>query len=328
MKGEAGELGHFPRLLKIYQMLADVKTGVSAQEMSKHFGVDIRTIYRDIKELEKAGVPIWKDESRYRISNDHFLPPLNLTVPEAIQVFLSLRLLLQFSRRNSVDMANLFFKLKKIVPKPLQEEIEKASQWMEGLASDVRLNRNLSLLAHAWIKRRRAKIVYRSLEAENASSRVIEPYFIEPAASGRSCYVIAYCLAKKGIRTFKVERIESVLVSEEEYTIPQEFDANQFLSPSLGIMVTSDELTVVSLRFKRKIGRIVAESIWHPSQRLEKCADGTVVMTMEVNDSPELMRWILGWGDGVEVLSPDWLREKIQDAVVNMVAVYDKNRNL
>ncbi|MDD2471624.1 MAG: WYL domain-containing protein [Dehalococcoidales bacterium] len=316
------ELDHFPRLLKVYQMIADGKEGVTAKELSGHLGVNVRTVYRDIKELEQAGVPIWEEKTRYYISNKHFLPPLNLTVPEAIQIFLSLRLLMQFARRNSVDMASLFLKLEKIVPLPLQEEISKACRWMQDLPADPRLNRNLSLLAQAWITRSRAKIVYKSLDAETAASRIIEPYFIEPAASGRSCYVIAYCLLKKEIRTFKIERIQSVYVTEEHYTIPEEFDANRYLSPSLGIMVTSDELTIVELRFRQQISRIIEESVWHPSQKLEKKGDGSLGMTMEVNDTPELVNWILGWGDNVEVISPEWFRRKISDQAARMAAIY------
>ena len=326
MDTNAGELGHFPRLLKIYLLLADNKNGVTAHEMAKYFGRNVRTIHRDIEELEQAGVPIWEEQSRYCIDNKNFLPPLNLTVPEAIQVFLSSRLLLQFSRRNSVDMFSLFLKLQKIVPEPLQEEIEKASRWMQELPANPRLNRNLSLLAQSWINRRKAKILYKSLDAESATSRLIEPYFIEPAASGRSCYVIANCLLKKEIRTFKIERIESVYVTEEKYVIPQDFDANRYLSPSLGIMITSDELTTVKLRFKQKIARIAEESVWHPSQQMAVEAGGDMVMTMEINESPELVKWILGWGDGVEVLSPGWLRDKIKSEILKMAAVYGHNR--
>ncbi|MDD4635491.1 MAG: transcriptional regulator [Dehalococcoidales bacterium] len=327
MERPTSELDHFPRLLRVYQILADSKEGVTAKTLSKNLEVNVRTVYRDIKELEQAGVPIWEEQSRYRISNKHFLPPLNLTVPEAIQVFLSLRLLLQYARRNSVDVASLFLKLKKIVPVPLQDEIAKTSRWMQDLPSNPRLNRNISLLAQSWVSRLRAKILYKSLDAETATSRMIEPYFIEPAASGRSCYVIAYCLLKKEIRTFKVERIQSVHITEEKYEIPKEFDANRYLSPSLGIMVTSDELTKIKLRFKQKIARIIEESVWHPSQKLVNNEDGSLTMTMEINESPELVKWVLGWGDSVEVVSPDWLRDDIKNQTARMAAVYSKTKH-
>ena len=52
-------------------------------------------------------------------------------------------------------------------------------------------------------------------------------------------------------------------------------------------------------------------------------AGGDMVMTMEINESPELVKWILGWGDGVEVLSPDWLRDKIKSEILKMAAVYE-----
>jgi predicted DNA-binding transcriptional regulator YafY len=278
-------------------------------------------VYRVLRP-EKAGVPIWEDKHQYGIAASHFLPPISLTTPEAIQVFLATRLLLQFSRRRNLDLANLFIKLGAAVPEPLRQEIKKTSDWMLNLPADPHLNHNLALLAQAWIDRRSVQIVYQSYDANNPVKRTIDPYFIEPAAAGRSSYVIAYCHLKKEIRTFKVERIESVYLTSAEYQIPASFDANLFLGPSLGIMVTGDDIKTVNLLFRPELARIIQESVWHPSQKFETGPDGSLSMSIEVNQTPELVRWVLGWGELVEVLEPESLRREVKEKAHRMSGLY------
>ena len=313
---------HFPRLVKVYHLVAGNPGGIGAKELATHCQVNVRTIYRDIRDLEEAGVPLWQEKHKFGVCSEHFLPPISLTVPEAIQIFLASRLLIQFSRRWSLDVANLFLKLARTVPEALKNEINNTAAWMQGLPSDPRLNKILSDLAQAWISRRKVRITYRSFDAENPDSRVIEPYFIEPAAAGRSSYVIAFCNLKSQIRTFKVERIESVLILDDKYEIPQDFSADAYLSPALGIMVTGQEATGVKLRFSGGLSRIIEESIWHPSQKLNREADGCLVMKISVNETPELTAWILGWGERVEVLEPEHLRNDIRHTIRKMTGVY------
>ena len=99
---------------------------------------------------------------------------------------------------------------------------------MLELPKNERYLRVLAILAEAWRKRRRVNILYRALEAKQPTERIIEPYFIEPAAVGHLSYVIAYCHRRKQQVTFKIERIEAAEVTSETYVIPAEFDANTF----------------------------------------------------------------------------------------------------
>lgn len=146
-------------------------------------------------------------------------------------------------------------------------------------------------------------------------------YFIQPAATGHSSYVIAHCWKAGGIRNFKIERIEAIQVTGESYTIPSDFDANKYFDSSWGIIVEGEAKTI-KLKFDPGIARIFEETIWHPSQMLKRQKDGSLLMTLQVMDTVELYSWILSWGDRVEVLEPEELREDIIRTVEAMRRMY------
>ena len=67
------------------------------------------------------------------------------------------------------------------------------------------------------------------------------------------------------------------------------------------------------------------ETTWHSSQKIEKQPDGSVIVTLRVFSSPELVTWIMGWGEKVEVLEPAELRKEVLQTAKAMVKIYQKN---
>jgi len=162
---------------------------------------------------------------------------------------------------------------------------------------------------------------YHTLGEDKPTERSIDPYFIEPAAADRSSYVIAYCHRTKEIRTFKIERINSIEMTSGSYVIPPDFDANAYLASAWGIEVGGKAKTI-KLKFNPDVARIMEETKYHPSQEVKRQADGSVIMTIKVTISMELCSWILRWGEKVEVLEPEELRQEIKRTVRAMKKIY------
>lgn len=311
------------RLIKIWLLLLNNPTGYTARELAKKYGVNARTIYRDLVTLgNDLQVPVYTDRTRWKIDESRMLPPIRFTLPEALNIFLAARLMLGYSHRYDPNIDATFTKLSTSLPPALAKQVRKAMDWMQQLPKDETYMRTLATVAEAWVSQRRLKIIYRSLPAEKATERIIEPYYIEPAAPGHASYVVGYCHLKKSIRTFKIERIESARLTDEHYTIPANFDANEFFGSSWGIVVEGE---VKSVRLKivdPQIMRIMEETVWHPSQVLEKDTDGSMIMTLRVTDTVELYSWILSWGDKIEVLEPAEIRQEIIATAKTMLEVY------
>jgi predicted DNA-binding transcriptional regulator YafY len=319
------KLAKWERLIRIWILLAANPAGYTIRELAARFGVNIRTVYRDMVALgTDLNVPVYNENKRWKINASHILPPIRFTLPEALNIFLAARLMLRYSHRYDPSTDATFTKLSAVLPPALAEQVRKTMDWMQKLEKDERHLRVLSTVAEAWVSQRRLKIAYQSLPAEKAVERIIEPYYIEPAAPGHASYVVGYCHLKKGIRTFKIERIEYAELTTESYTIPTDFDANEFFDSSWGIVVEG-EVKTIKLRIEdREIMRIMSETVWHPSQVLEKQNDGSMIMTLRVTDTVDLYSWILGWGEKIEVLEPEELREEVMNTAKKMMEIYQK----
>lgn len=312
------------RLAALWGFLHNEPFCYTTKDLAGKFGVTVRTIYRDLEALDvEVRLPVEKRGTRWGIGKGDQLPPVRLTLGEALTIFLAARLAVSHSHRYDPRVDSAFTKLGGVVPLPLREEVQRTLAWMRKLPRDDLRAWNLARMAEAWVARKAVRIRYRSQEARSAEYRVIEPYFIEPAAPGHSSYVIARCRKAGGLRVFKVERIEGIEVTDEKYAIPAGFDANEYLSAAWGITVEG-ERRAVRLKCGPAIVRLMEETIWHPSQVVSRQADGSAIMSVTVFNTPELVTWILGWGEKMEVLEPADLRAEVARAARAMAGVYGK----
>jgi len=312
------------RLLNVEHLLYQSPKGLTPAEIAARCNVSRRTAYRDLSAVEsELGVPVWEKDGRRGIVEGYFLPPIHFTLTEAMGIFLAARLMLSYSGRYDPNIASTFIKLNSIVPPPLRDQIQKTLDWMQKLPADEKYLRTLATLAEAWVSQYQVKISYRALEREKAIEHLIEPYFIEPVASGRSSYVIAYSHRSDSLLTFKIERIEAIEATSEPYVIPPDFDANEYLGSSWGIIV-GGEAETIKLKVAPEIARIMKETRWHPSQVVKRQKDGSAIMTFKAAPTIELSSWILKWGETVEVLEPEELRQEVMETAKKMAKIYQK----
>lgn len=123
------------------------------------------------------------------------------------------------------------------------------------------------------------------------------------------------------MRTFKLERLERAQMLDEVYEIPVDFDPDDYLEASWGIMHGEETVEVV-LQFSPKAASRVKESMWHPSQEIDDLRDGGCLFTVYVSEPREMQPWIRSWGPDVEVLAPPALRQAVAEEAARMAALY------
>ena len=312
------------RLVQVTQLLYQYPGGIRARRLADLCGVNIRTTYRDLDALSSSSdFHIWQDGGLWGVDRADFLPPLKLTRLEAMALFLGARLVFRYSDERDPAIESAFGKLAAILPITVARHVTETVRFMRDRPESPDYARVFSILAEAWATGHRVRIWYAGAGdgAAAVQERLVEPYFMEPSPIGHSCYLIAHCHHAGGMRTFKLERIRQIELTDQSYEIPADFDVNQYFKSSWGI-ASDDEVKVV-LRFTPRAATRVLECRWHPSQEIQQLENGALEFSVTVAGTMEITPWILSWGAEAEVLAPADLREKIARIARRMADCYD-----
>lgn len=315
------------RLAQLQQFLHRNPRGLTTQELAKLCGVCVRTVQRDLLDLQsELDVPITQDGKRYGLLGGFTLPPVFFSLYEATALFLVSRLALRQSDENNPHLAGALSKMAGILPPELAQQLLRSTQAFTSKPSNPEYVRVYEHVATAWSARRQLRMNYLSLHATQAKEWLLEPYFMEATGVGYSTYVIGHATreGKEGIITFKLDRISDVEILGGSFEIPPEFDVFKLLSGSWGVIWGQE--AVVRLKFSASVTRRVKESVWHPSQTIKDLPDGGCLLTVEAGSMLEMTPWIRSWGPDVEVLEPVELREQFKEWARQLNAVYDKVR--
>jgi predicted DNA-binding transcriptional regulator YafY len=328
--GKRDRLARFYRVLGVLQ--AHGEAGVHVEEVARRVGVSKRTVYRDLAALEgEIGVPLWNDgQGTWGVAADAMLPPLKLTVPEAMAVVLSARLMARYADKYDPDLAAAFQKLEEGLPGTLAEHVERTLAVMAERPRDERFSRHVHLLTRAWADRRvvtftYAPAAYEGREAPHRAARV-RPYLVEPSLQTHALYLIGHDETRAAIRTFKIERIVDLALAPETFDAP-EAAAFEALIPRAWDIIADQPPVEVVLRFRPGVAARVGEATWHPSQRVTIEADGALRWQATVAGTIEIRLWILSWGDDVEVLEPRSLRDDVAATLGRAFSRYGTGRS-
>lgn len=164
-------------------------------------------------------------------------------------------------------------------------------------------------LLDASVDRRVVRIAYDCLTEFQEFETEVHPYHL--MFQERSWYVIGHSVRHGEVRTFNVGRIGEAEPLDEAFEKPDDFSLKSHFRNAWRLIPDDGPDQVVHLRFSRLVARNVAEVIWHPTQRCEITEDGSLDFYATVSGLSEIMWWILGYGDQVEVLKPTRLRQMV-----------------
>jgi len=125
----------------------------------------------------------------------------------------------------------------------------------------------------------------------------------------------------KDFRTFALSRILDVKISNRSFPA-KDFNLRQFFNNNFSL-IDDGKTYSVKILFYPDQAPYVTERSWHPTQKIEKKPDGSVVLSLETRNLFEIKRWILSWGFGAKVLHPPELIKGIKAELKKMVNIYD-----
>lgn len=219
------------RLTRITAILIQLQSKriVAAKEIAERFEVSLRTVYRDIRTLQEAGVPIGSENGvGYFIIDGYRLPPVSLTEEEAN----TLIILEEFVRSQgdtslSTNFDSFLTKIKATLKNFQKDNVELlASRTFSFYKGEKIESRWLSEIQKSISDKITLSITYRSLSKEEVTERSIEPlavYF-----TNNVWIAIAYCRLRQGIREFRLDRISRLNKTSEPFEWPAQFDIQHY----------------------------------------------------------------------------------------------------
>jgi len=319
------------RLLQIETLLLNRPGGMSVPEIARRLGVNRTTVWRywNAGSLTRRGIEL-DDGGNLRLNRAAHQVQIKINLHEAMAVHLAIRMLASRSDRRNPHAASAVRKLGGALQpstpaisrflKQTADGMDAPEQWTDPAFVPV-----LEALTEAWASGHKLRVTHHSEHGGESRSYIFSPYFIEPYAIGQSTHVIGWREPPDELRTFKIERIERAELLPETYTIPEDFDPGVLLQDAWGIWFTNEPPVEVVLRFQPRAAGRVQESRWHRSQQIEPQEDGTLIWRARIAAPQEMLNWIQGWGAGVEVLEPAWLRERVVEDVRRMAEMYGLN---
>ena len=127
------------------------------------------------------------------------------------------------------------------------------------------------------------------------------------------------------VRHFKIDRVTGVDVQTLQFSPDPDFSLEKHFANSFGIFQSDDPSSKpkkIRIRFNSEVARYVQEKTWHPSQKITKEKDGSVVLEVSLNDTHEIKAWTLSFGPKATVLEPKSLRDEIVSDVEQLLKTY------
>jgi predicted DNA-binding transcriptional regulator YafY len=171
-----------------------------------------------------------------------------------------------------------------------------------------RLQRIAARLLEATLHYRQATITYHSQSSDRVKPYLVHPYRLAHAQGG--LYLLAYVPEYGEVRTFAVERIRELSLTEDRFTPIDDLPDTAF-PHSLGVHSGPPER--VEIEFQPAVADYVRTREWHQSQTTTETSSGELVMTLNVCIDRALQSWILSFGPFARVISPERLAREIAE---------------
>ena len=141
------------------------------------------------------------------------------------------------------------------------------------------------------------------------SERIVDPYFI--VFKGHAFYFVGFCHKHNEFRTFRLNRIKEINPLEKIFYRQDNIDPKKYFEGSW--LIFSGEPVKVELIFWGSAKKIIESSSHHTDEKIEKIDDDSLRYSIVVNGLIEIQRWILGFGEEVEVVKPKEMRTNLKN---------------
>jgi predicted DNA-binding transcriptional regulator YafY len=318
------------RLIAIL-LLLESRGCIKAKDLAEALETSKRTIHRDIDLLCESGVPITSlagPLGGYSLVPGYALNFKSLYGDELINLYLSgIGLHPNEYSQASLALKNAILKIEKMVPTDYVADIKKVKERFyfdpDSWADDRPDLRYLDILRYAVLHLKKMRVTYNnsSMGKQETMSRVIRPYGL--VVKNAEWYLVAFCESKNDMRVFKCIRILEVEVLDETYSIPSDFQLDAFWECSkvnFKRILSQAPLYPVTLKLLS-----ISKDELSGMDIIEEDVGGiNAAITVNLYTYSNACKRCIEYGNGIEVLTPEELKEFIINNARELLRIYQK----
>jgi proteasome accessory factor B len=306
-------------VIRQWKILKTIEAGrfTTAQDLAQAHGVTERTIRRDIEALQEAGFPLYDERAEGRkvwrlVEGYKQRLTQSFTLAELAALYFGKNLLSFLGGAPfAQDLESAFTKIREALPArslPYLARIQelfsaRPDPWKDySKKTDI-----IAGLIDATLHQKQVVIAYFSFNSRRTKTYTLDPYRLVYYHGGLYLYARAHEYGE--VRTFAVERVQSIEVLDQNFEIPPDFSVSEYARGAFGI--AGGKAETVELHFAAEMAGYIRERVWHESQVLGDRPDGSVTLRLQVAPGGELKSWIKGFLPHVRVLQPASLRDEI-----------------
>lgn len=305
-----------PRLLALVPYL-QARPGIRIADAAADFGITEDQLRRDLQLLWMCGLPghgpgdlidlSFEGETVSVIFDAGMSRPLRLSGEEALALSVALRTLAETPGITDGDA--------------VQRALAKVESAAGGEVDDgtvtVALDATAKLLPvlnRALDEQRALRLRYFTAARDEFTDRVVDP--LRLFESDGHVYLEAWCREAEGVRVFRDDRIDDVVLLDEPARPPAGLQLRDIAE---GVYQPASEHLLVVLQVSEAYAWVAD---YYPPERVVELADGALQVSLRVSEPAWVRSLVLGSGGQVEVLSPGWLTEAVRTDAVRALAAY------
>ena len=292
---------------------------VKAQDIAEKFSISLRTVYRDVKALEEAGVPVIGEAGTgYRLMEGYKLPPVMFNLDEATALLTASKLV---QSKTDAGISKHYIaaldKIRAILRHSEKDQIEEIDEHIAVMnhpsivyqpQAELHLQPILKAIGSSSV----IEINYTSLEKNESTKRKVEPvgiYYL-----GSHWYLVAFCQMRNDYRNFRTDKITRLTNTGE---------ANSKIHPPLQSFISKmsadKEVTKVVIDVEPGVVKFLGEQKYYNGFVKEEKAGDYVRMTFLSGSLMGFSRWFMLFGDHATIVEPVELNDMVAGIAENIL---------
>ncbi len=181
-------------------------------------------------------------------------------------------------------------------------------------------HRHLTSVMEAMTGNHEITITYQKYTSAAKDSYTLHPYAVKEFA--KRWYIVAYCIERKAIRIYGLDRVVSLEISEKTFMMPKKFDVEELFATSFGIYIPEGKGETITFRATKREASFLRDLPIHTSQKEIASDDNSVTFSIFVYPNKALIMEFCKYGSGLEILSPASIREQVADELLKAARQY------